>query len=358
VSAAARARSGPRRRAPALAALALAGVVAVAGCSPAGGGGSRRTGAPVAIGGGGARPATTAPGAGGAGAQSDRVAVRRGAFPPSEGSGVVGSASHPGVLWAIRDGGRSEPGRPRVALYAYKLDGGRLAELAPGRRVRAVPVPGAANVDWEDIARDDRGNLWIGDIGDNDCDRSSITLYKVREPDPATATSATLLAGYRLRYPDHDPGCRGWDAESLFLADGVPYLITKSSFPAVYQATALDPARTTTMRRLGGLGSGGTEPLLFPTGADLSSDHRRLAVVSYPTLAVYETGDPSKRGEALVADLTGHAARWTLRLGCLLCPVDQLSMIEGVAFTGGGNDLTLLSERHDVWVVPRRAYER
>jgi hypothetical protein len=234
---------------------------------------------------------------------------------------------------------------------------GRLAELAPGRRLRAVPVPGATNVDWEDIARDDQGNLWIGDIGDNDCDRSFVTLYKVREPDPATATSATLLASYRLRYPDHDPGCRGWDAESLFLVGGVPYLITKSGFPAVYRAAALDPARTTTMRRIGGLGSGDTEPLVFPTGADLSADHRRLAVVSYPTLAVYQASDPSRTGEALVADLTGRAARWTLRLGCLLCSVDQLSMIEGVAFTAG-DDLTLLSERHDVWVVPHRAYER
>jgi len=284
--------------------------------------------------------------------------VLRGAFPPSEGSGVVASASHAGVLWAIRDGGRSQPGRPRAALYAYKLVDGHLAEVAPGRRLRAIPVPGAVDVDWEDIARDDQGNLWIGDIGDNACQRRSVTLYKVREPDPATATRATLLASYRLRYPDHDPGCRGWDAESLFLVDGVPYVITKTALPAVYQAARLDPGGIAVLRRVGDLGSGSTEPVLFPTGVDLSADHRRLVVASYATLAVYQSSDPLLAGQALVADLIGRHARWTVPLGCLLCPVEQLSMVEGVAFAGAGHGLTLLSERHDVWLVPDGAYER
>lgn len=332
-----------------LLAAALAGLVAVGGCSASAGRG------PAAI----SRPAgTSAPAVASATGHGDRVEVRRGAFAPSEGSGVVASASHPGVLWAIRDSGRSEQGRPRTALYAYRLVDGRVAEVVPGRKLLVAPVPGAANVDWEDVARDDQGNLWIGDIGDNACQRGSIVLYKVREPRLATTTSAALLATYRLRYPDHDPGCRGWDAESLFLVRNVPYLITKSAFPAVYRADRLDPGRTAVLRRIGGLASASTEPVLFPTGADLSADHRRLAVATYATLAVYQSSDPSLAGEALVADLIRHTARWTVPLGCLLCPVEQLSMVEGVAFAGAGHGLTLLSERHDVWVVPERAYER
>jgi hypothetical protein len=339
-------------------AVALACALAAGGCSlserngAGGGGGGRATG-----------PVTTrakVPGTGVAVGRGSRVEVRRGAFAPSEGSGVVASSSYPGVVWAIRDGGRSEPGRPRAALYAYRLAGGKLAELAPGRKLRAIPVPGTSNLDWEDIARDDQGNLWIGDIGDNACQRRSITLYKVREPNPATAASARLLAAYRLRYPDHDPGCRGWDAESLFLVEDVPYLITKSAFPVVYQAGRLVPGGTAALRRIGGLESGGTEPVVFPTGADLSADHRRLAVATYATLAVYQSSDPGSAalsGEALVAHLIRHPARWTVPLGCLLCSADQLSMVEGVAFADAGHDLTLLSERHDVWLVPARAYE-
>lgn len=215
----------------------------------------------------------------GAGAVAGRMVVRKGAFSPSEGSGVVASRSHPGVIWAIRDGGSSEPGRPRAALYAYRLAGDRIGELAPGRGLRAIPVPGTTNVDWEDVASDDQGNLWIADIGDNACRRGSITLYKVREPGPAV-TRAQLLGTYRFRYPDPDSGCRGWDAESLFLVGGVPYVITKSGFPAVYRAATLDPRRTTVLRRVGELASGLTEPVIFPTGADLDADHRRLAVAT------------------------------------------------------------------------------
>jgi hypothetical protein len=293
----------------------------------------------------------------GEGAVAGRVVVRKGAFSPSEGSGMVASRSHPGVIWAIRDGGSSEPGRPRAALYAYRLVGDRVGELAGGRRFRAVPVPGTSNVDWEDVAADERGNLWIADIGDNACHRGSIALYKVREPDPA-ASRAELLATYRFRYPDPDAGCRGWDAESLFLVGGVPYVITKSAFPAVYGARTLDRRRTTVLRRIGGLASGVTEPVVFPTGADLEADHRRLAVATYATLAIYQASDPSLTGDALVADLIGHPARWTVELGCLLCPVSRLSLVEGVAFTGRDHDLTLLSERHDVRYVPTAAYER
>jgi hypothetical protein len=347
----------------------LACVVVLAGCSA--GAGHRPTDAPGAagvpnaggtLGGGGAGGAPGESGAAGGplaghGTVGGRVVVRRGAFPPSEGSGVVASRSHRGVIWAIRDGGSPAPGHPRAALYAYRLAGDRLGTLPGGGTLHTIPVPGTTNVDWEDIGGDDQGNLWIADIGDNACRRASITLYKVREPDPA-ASSAKLLATYRFRYPDPDPGCRGWDAESLFLVGGMPYVISKSAFPAVYRATTLDSRRVTLLRRVGGLASGTTGPVVFPTGADLDVRTGRLAVASYATLAIYQAGDTSLKGEALVAELIGHSARWTVALGCLICPVSKLSLVEGVAFTGRHQDLTLLSERHDVWYVPTAAYER
>jgi hypothetical protein len=46
------------------------------------------------------------------------------------------------VLWAIRDrGAQDRPGRPRDALYAYKLSGGRVGEVADGARFTAIPLP-------------------------------------------------------------------------------------------------------------------------------------------------------------------------------------------------------------------------
>ena len=56
--------------------------------------------------------------------------------------------------------------------------------MAGGASFKAVPMPVQAR-DWEDIGRDSQGNLWVADIGDNECDRSDTALLKVREPDPA-----------------------------------------------------------------------------------------------------------------------------------------------------------------------------
>jgi hypothetical protein len=91
------------------------------------------------------------------------------------------------------------------------------------------------------------------------------------------------------------------------------------------------------------------------SGADLSTDRRRLAVDSHTMLYVYAAGDPSLDGEALVADLIRRPPAWTVRLaGRGPGPTN----LEGVAFTHGGHDLNPLAENRDVFFVPAGAYER
>jgi len=134
---------------------------------------------------GGAPTTPTTPPSGGG--PDGGVQVQRRAFAAGGGSGIVASGRYPGVLWAIRDrGAQDRPGRPRNALYAYRVVGGRVGEVADGASFTAVPLPVPAR-DWEDIGRDRQGNLWIADIGDNECDRTDTALLKVAEPDPAAA---------------------------------------------------------------------------------------------------------------------------------------------------------------------------
>jgi hypothetical protein len=320
---------GLRARGARLAAAALL-AAAVAACS------------------GSAGPGTT-PTSGSAPAGGDGVQVERRAFPAGGGSGIVASRRHPGVLWAIRDrGAQDRPGRPRTALYAFKVEGGRVTDLAAGAPFRAIPVVGAVDRDWEDIARDDDGNLWIGDIGDNDCDRTDTALLELREPDPARDARAPVLATYRYRFPDPPAGCAGRNAEALFLAGGIPYLIDKAEPSTVYRFPRLDPAGTVTLERVGTLSGPGGRPLARLSGADLSSDGRLLAVDTHTMALVYRAGDPSATGEALVAGLLGQPPRWTFRLG-------EGANVEGVAFGYGGHDLHLLAENRDVYYLPAGA---
>jgi hypothetical protein len=273
------------------------------------------------------------------------------AFEAGGGSGIVASKRYPGVLWAIRDrGGQDRPGKPQNALYAYKVVDGRVEEVVGGATFKAVPMPVPAR-DWEDIGRDDQGNLWIADIGNNECDRSDTALLKVREPDLAATGQAELLAIYRYRFPDPPAGCAGRNAEAMFLFENVPYLIDKAERSTVYRFPKLDPKATVTLEKVGTL-AGQVANL---SGADLSTDKQRLAVDTHTMLFIYQAADPSLGGEALVADLISRRPSWTVRLGGQGAGPTN---VEGVAFGYGSHDLNLLAENRNVYFVPAAGYER
>jgi hypothetical protein len=297
-----------------------------------------------------APPTTPTSPTGGGGGPDSGVEVRQKAFPAGGGSGIVASKRYPGVFWAIRDrGGQDRPGRPQNALYAYKVTDGRVGKVA-GAAFKAVPMPVAAR-DWEDIGRDSQGNLWIADIGNNECDRTDTALLKVREPDLAAGGPARLLATYRYRFRDPPSGCAGRNAEAMFLVDDVPYLIDKAETSTLYRFPSLDPDGAVTLEKVGVL-AGQVANL---SGADVSTDHRRLAVDTHTVLYVYQAADPSLDGPALVADLISRPPAWTVQLAG---PGAGAANVEGVAFGYDSLDLNLLAENRDVYFVPASAYER
>src|SRR6516162_10474875 len=86
-----------------------------------------------------------------------------------EASGIVKSRRHPGIFWVHNDSGNAP------LLFAVRADG-RIV-----RRFRlAFP-----NLDWEDIAIDDQGHLYLGDIGNNSGLLRVRTIYQLDEPDPS-----------------------------------------------------------------------------------------------------------------------------------------------------------------------------
>src|SRR5712671_690000 len=71
-----------------------------------------------------------------------------------ESSGVVASRRYADVFWTHNDGG----GPKKQVLYAIDRKGGTRA---------AFPITGPTFQDWEDIAIDGAGHLYLGDIGNN-----------------------------------------------------------------------------------------------------------------------------------------------------------------------------------------------
>lgn len=160
------------------------------------------------------------------GAAQDRVptlAERTGTLPSAilESSGVAVSRRYPGILWTHNDSGDGP------MLYATNLAGEDL-----GRYL----VPGARNVDWEDMAlapcpRQPGDCVYLADTGDNSEHRRSVVLYAVPEPaarptpaaEEESARTAPIARALTLRYPD-----RARDVEALWVnPDGSAELVSK-----------------------------------------------------------------------------------------------------------------------------------
>lgn len=194
-----------------------------------------------------------------------------------ESSGVVASRRHEGVFWTHNDANNA----PR--LFAITREGKLLKEY----RVDAK------NADWEDIAIDDEGRLYIANTGNNEGQRSVVEVLRVEEPDPGKGGGKKLKVERRwqLQYPGEAQDC-----ESLFVYQGKGYLITKVSRGrgVVYRFGLEAGEEPVTLEAVA------TLPVHWPvTGADLEADGKRLAVVSTKGLHVFRIdGDVAKAGTA------------------------------------------------------------
>jgi len=194
-------------------------------------------------------------------------------------SGLVASRSQPGVLWTHNDSG------DRARVFAVRANGAVLADL---------DVPGAEAVDWEDIAIRGR-ELYLGDIGDNARERTSIDVYRVPEPRVPASGSTAPATRIELRYPDGPH-----DAETLLVdpRSGDIVVVTKeiSGRSGVYVAHS---SSSTTLRHAGqlDLGPGG-----LATGGDVSADGRVIAIRTYGSVFAWRRA----RGASLARALRGR----------------------------------------------------
>ncbi len=106
-----------------------------------------------------------------------------------EASGLAASGRHDGVVWSHNDDG-DEDG----VLYAIGADGSDRGSLR---------IAGAAPTDWEAIASDGAGQLYVGDIGDNDRSRDSLRIWQLTEPAALDQDqTAAVATPHSLRWPD------------------------------------------------------------------------------------------------------------------------------------------------------------
>ena len=236
--------------------------------------------------------------------------------PIRESSGIITSQQFEGVYWTLNDSGNSP------TLYATKLNGELIQEIA---------VRGSGNFDWEALGIDSQNRLWIGEIGNNSRLRQDLKVVVVAEPDPFTETEAEVIASYPYQYPNENV-----DAEGLFIAGGIPYIVSKERERAVlYRFPTLEPDTKQVLEHVGEFAGA-----KWVTGAGLSEDGTRLAVCTYDALWVY-----NGTADNLVEMIENKP--WHLPHN-----------FSGEAVCFDGYDLVLTNEARDLYRLPQFWYER
>lgn len=121
-------------------------------------------------------------------------------------------------------------------LFTFNDSGGQ-AEIyeinsTNGSIVRTVTINNATNVDWEDISQD-ATHIYIGDIGNNNGNRTNLKIYKILKSDfdntDNIATAETIAYSYANQTTFNSlPNNNNWDAEGLISFGDKLLIFTKN----------------------------------------------------------------------------------------------------------------------------------
>ena len=138
----------------------------------------------------------------------------------SEVSGI--SITHPDTLWLHNDSG------DRPVLFKVSPE---------GEILDSVYIEGAQNVDWESLAADDRGNLYICDVGNNGNRRKDLRIYQWH-PQEGLKGSIRFAYPEQTAYPPPATELH-YDLEGVFWFQDSLYLFTKNRVPGPNDYTRL-----------------------------------------------------------------------------------------------------------------------
>lgn len=194
----------------------------------------------------------------------------------------------------------------------------------------AFEVPGAMNVDWEDLAADG-DTLLVADLGDNLRIRPAVTLYRVRWVPAAEGAPARVerAATYPVAWPGEGRDARH-DCEAVAVIDGKVHAITKDRGEGtiVFRFDELREGETNRPVEVARLDLGDREQV---TSAVFDEASRSLILLTYTQIARY----PVDRLRGAPADATWIGARQS----------------EAVAIDG--EDLVFTNEQRDVFRIGR-----
>ena len=206
-----------------------------------------------------------------------------------ESSGLIAESTN--SFWSHNDSG-SEP-------FIFQFD-------AKGILLKTIKISNATNVDWEEMQLDHKGNLYIGDFGNNAQNRKNLVIYKIE--DFRHKTQDTVIKAERIEFyyeeqntfPPADAE-KHFDAEAMIVLNDTILVFTKDFYSKPYSGKTWiykipnkigkHKAKLVTVFETAKKGK-------FKgaiTGAAISPNQDKIILMSYQKLWVFHTTQPLEK---------------------------------------------------------------
>ena len=198
----------------------------------------------------------------------------------TESSGLF--IQSPDTLWSHNDSGNN------AKLYAFDTMGNELMTRSMGD---------VSDNDWEEITKDEKGRIYIGDFGNNNNDRQDLMILRVTS-DISDKSKPVVLDSITFQYEDQTlfpppTSSLNFDCEAMVVLNDTVFLFTKDRTNPYLSQTLLYtiPAtpgfhiaryKTTYLTNVPVFLQGSI------TGAALSPDKKTLALLGYPRMWVFK----------------------------------------------------------------------
>ena len=201
----------------------------------------------------------------------------------NESSAIVKSRVWDDVYWTLNDSGNKN------RMFPFNRNGEMYRAEWYNEDQGGVYLAGTLNIDWEEMAVDNYDNIYVCDCGNNSNARKDLCIYQLKDPLPQATGSVNYFQKFHFYYPEQSefpPEANNWDCEAVFWANEKLYLLTKhraDSHTKLYRFDNLDPLKNNPVTYLSTFDIQG-----MVTSADATTDGKKLAVLTYNNVWVFE----------------------------------------------------------------------
>lgn len=199
-------------------------------------------------------------------------------------------------LYTINDGGS----KPELFVVDYS-----------GKIISKDKIDDSKNMDWEDLASDEAGNIYIGDIGNNRSLRKNLRVYKVRDGKVKDEIKYSYVD--QNKFPPEKDNLN-FDCEAMIYKNDSLYFITKNRGNKVVklygitaggkkqEAKVLSSCRLQGMITAADISPDGSELVLLAYGYIYFFDITKGISLNYPTKCMYFGRMGQSEGIAYLSD--------------------------------------------------------